>query len=145
MIRLENTSERIDRSAEEVFAFVSDIRNDPQWHTDMLGASLVSGDTIAEGTTFTTRFKPFMGLSEGMGTVTVFEPPHRVVIVERMGRFEPTVILTVEPDEAGARVTRRLEMEPSGLLRVMAPFMGGVMRKQNAGFLANLKRVLERG
>jgi hypothetical protein len=34
-------------------------------------------------------------------------------------------------------------MEPQGLMRVMAPFMGGMMRKRNAEFLANLRRVLE--
>ena len=34
-------------------------------------------------------------------------------------------------------------MEPQGLMRVMAPFMGGMMRKRNARFLANLRGVLE--
>jgi hypothetical protein len=47
------------------------------------------------------------------------------------------------PDGDGCRVTRRIEMEPQGLMRVMAPFMGGMPRSSNAGFLANLKRVLE--
>jgi hypothetical protein len=36
-------------------------------------------------------------------------------------------------------------MEPAGLLRFTAPFMGGMMRNQNPSFLANLKRVLEAG
>jgi hypothetical protein len=31
----------------------------------------------------------------------------------------------------------------AGLMRLMAPFMGGKVRSTNAGFLANLKRVLE--
>ncbi|HYT81101.1 MAG TPA: SRPBCC family protein [Actinomycetota bacterium] len=60
-----------------------------------------------------------------------------------MGKMEPTTILTVAPDGEGSRVTRRIEMEPVGLMRLMAPFMGGMMRKRNVGFLANLKRVLE--
>jgi hypothetical protein len=29
------------------------------------------------------------------------------------------------------------------MMRLMAPFMGGMFRKQNPGFVANLKRVLE--
>jgi len=36
-------------------------------------------------------------------------------------------------------------MQPVGLLRLIAPFMGSMMRKRNAGFLANLKSVLEAG
>jgi hypothetical protein len=35
-------------------------------------------------------------------------------------------------------------MQPLGLMRVMAPFMSGMMRKRNVGFLANLRRVIER-
>jgi hypothetical protein len=36
-------------------------------------------------------------------------------------------------------------MQPFGLMRLMAPMMGGMMRKRNVGFLANLKRVVESG
>jgi uncharacterized protein YndB with AHSA1/START domain len=138
-------SELIDRPTDEVFAFVSDVRNDPQWHTDVLEARLLSGVDVREGATFTTKFKPVMGMTEGTGIVTLYQPPHRVVLDERMGRLAPTTTLTVEPSGAGSRVTRRVEMEPFGLLRLMTPFMGGAMRKRNAGFLANLKRVLEQG
>ena len=142
MITIEST-ESIARSPADVFAFVADVRNDPQWHTDILEAQLTSGTSMVEGTSFTTRFKPFMGLSEGTGVVTAYEPPHRFVTEGRMGNFEPKTILTVEPRDAGSQITRRVEMEPAGLLRFIAPFMGGMMRKQNASFLANLKRVLE--
>ena len=142
MISIES-SEWIDRPAEEVFAFVSDIRNDPQWHTDVLEAEYEAPGSTTAGATFRTRFKPFMGLSEGTGTVTVYEPPRRFVLTERMGKFEPVLTLTVKPDGGGSRITRRLDMEPHGMLKVMAPFTGGMMRKRNAGFLSNLKRVLE--
>jgi uncharacterized protein YndB with AHSA1/START domain len=144
MISIES-SELIGRPADRVFAFVSDIRNDPQWHTDILEAEYdASGPArLTAGATFRTRFKPFMGQSEGTGTVTVYEPPRRVVLKQQMGKFEPVLTLTVEPDGGGSRITRRLDMEPHGMLRILAPFMGGAMRKRNAGFLGNLKRVLE--
>ena len=144
MITFEST-ESIARSPADVFAFVADVRNDPQWHTDVLKAELTSGTLVADRTTFTLRFRPFMGLSEGTGIVTAYEPPHRFVVEERMGKFEPKIILIIEPDVAGSQISRRVELEPAGLLRFMAPLIGGMMRKQNAGFLANLKRVLETG
>jgi uncharacterized protein YndB with AHSA1/START domain len=142
MINIES-SEWIDRPAEEVFAFVSDVRNDPQWHTDVLEAEYDVPGPLTAGAAFRVRFKPFMGQSEGTGTITAYEPPRRVVLTERMGKFEPVLTLTVEPDGGGSRITRRLDMEPEGMLRILAPFTGGMMRKSNAGFLANLKRVLE--
>lgn len=146
MISIES-SELIARPADQVFAFVSDIRNDPQWHTDILEAEYDGSAPpgLTAGATFRTRFKPFMGQSEGTGTVTVYEPPRRVVLTSQMGNMKPVLTLTVEPDGGGSRITRRLDMESKGMLRIMAPFTGGMMRKRNAGFLTNLKRVLEAG
>jgi hypothetical protein len=57
--------------------------------------------------------------------------------------MRPVLTLTVVPEDGGSRITRRLDMEPKGMLRIVAPFTGGMMRKRNAGFLTNLKRVLE--
>ncbi|WP_247045397.1 SRPBCC family protein [Arthrobacter rhizosphaerae] len=144
MIIIES-SELIGRPADQVFAFVSDIRNDPQWHTDILDAEYDASGPAGPGpgATFHTRFKPFMGQTEGTGTVTVYEPPRRVVLTSQMGNMKPVLTLTVEPDAGGSRITRRLDMEPTGMLRIVAPFTGGMMRKHNAGFLTNLKRVLE--
>jgi uncharacterized protein YndB with AHSA1/START domain len=137
------SSTSIARTASEVFEFVSDIRNDPRWHTDILEARLSGEEPIEKGTTFTVRFKPFMGQSEGTVTVSDYEPPRRLVLRGKMGKMAPTLILSVEPQGEGSRFTRRVEMEPPGMMRLIAPFMRGMFRKQNAGFVANLKRVLE--
>ncbi|MGH2812780.1 MAG: SRPBCC family protein [Actinomycetota bacterium] len=142
MITYEGT-ESIARPPSEVFGFVSDIRNEPRWHTDILEARLIEGASVAKGSKFGVKFKPFMGQSEGTITIVEYDSPRRIVFRGRMGKMEPTVIHTVEPDHGGSRFTRRLELEPRGLLRLMAPLMGGMFRKQNAGFVATLKRVLE--
>ena len=92
---------------------------------------------------FAIKMKPFMGVSEGTEAVSEYEPPHRVVLKGRMGKLAPTTILTVEPEGQGSRLTRRVEMKPPGMLRVMDPFMKGMAHKQAAGFLENLKQVLE--
>jgi carbon monoxide dehydrogenase subunit G len=133
----------IARPAAEVFEFVSDLRNDPRWHTDILEAQLTGGGSIGPGSVFAIKFKPFMGHSEGTVTVSEYSPPQRTVLQGKMGKMAPTITLTVKPEGAGARFTRRVDMQPPGLMRVMAPLMGGMFRKQNAGFVANLKRVLE--
>jgi carbon monoxide dehydrogenase subunit G len=142
MIIAESTTS-IARPAADVFEFVSDLRNDPRWHTDILEARLAEEGPIGKGLTFIVRFKPFMGQSEGTVTVSDYEPPRRIVLQGKMGKMAPTVILSVEPQGEGSRFTRRVEMEPPGMMRLMAPFMGGTFRKRNAGFVANAKRVLE--
>lgn len=72
MITYEGT-ESIARPPSEVFAFVSDIRNEPRWHTDILEARLIKGSSVAKGSKFGVKFKPFMGQSEGTITIVEYE------------------------------------------------------------------------
>jgi hypothetical protein len=65
-----------------------------------------------------------MGQSEGTVTVSDYEPPRRLVLRGNMGKMAPTLILSVEPRGEGSRFTRRVEMEPPGMMRLIAPFMG---------------------
>jgi hypothetical protein len=61
-----------------------------------------------------------------------------------MGKMAPTVTNICEPAEQGTRFTRRVELEPSGLMRAMTPLIKRMIAKSNEGFLANLKQHLER-
>jgi len=138
-----DASVSIERSPIDVFTFVADVRNDPRWHTDVLDARLTGNSPVAKGSTFEIKVKPVMGISGGTVTVTEYDAPRRIVFDVQMGKLQPVTTFTVVPDGAGSRITRHIDMEPSGLLRLMAPFMGNTMRSRNVGFLANLKRVLE--
>ncbi|HEY3082615.1 MAG TPA: SRPBCC family protein [Chloroflexota bacterium] len=64
------TSVLIRRPAEEIFGYVTDVVNDPQWHTDILAAEPTSERPIGPGAVFAIKFKPFMGRSEGHGQET---------------------------------------------------------------------------
>jgi uncharacterized protein YndB with AHSA1/START domain len=132
----------IERPPGDVFAYVSDIRNDPSWHTDVLEVSS-STDTVGNGTVFNVRVKPSMGVSEGTMTVSKFEPGRLVEFQGRMGKMTPTVTNIVEPDGNGAKMTRRVELEPPGMMNFMTPMIKMMIGKSNHGFLANLKKVLE--
>ena len=63
--------------------------------------------------------------------------------IYNQGNFAIYVTNITEPEEQGTRVTRRVEMTPPGMMRLMTPMMKRVIGKSNAGFLANLKRLLE--
>src|SRR2546428_1540021 len=103
----------IARSPTEVFSYIGDVRNDPSWHTDVLEVQS-STDVVGPGTVFNVRVKPSMGVSEGTMTVSRFEPGHLVEFDGRMGKMAPTVTNICEPDAAGTRVLRWVELEPSG-------------------------------
>jgi len=132
----------IARPQGEVFAYIADVRNDPSWHTDVLEVRS-STDVVGPGTVFDVKVKPSMGVSEGTMTVSRFEPATLIEFRGQMGKMAPTVTNICEPDANGTRVTRRVELEPSGPMRLMTPMIKRMIAKGNQGFLTNLKRLLE--
>ena len=133
----------IDRPIEEVFAYVADVTNDPAWHTDILEARKTTEGPVGMGTTWHTRFKPSMGISEADMEVVSFEPNRLLAMKGEVGPMHPTLTYRLEPTAGGTRFTRRVQIKVSGWMTVMQPLIGMMLPKQNKGFLANLKRVLE--
>jgi uncharacterized protein YndB with AHSA1/START domain len=133
----------IDRPVDEVWAYVTDVTNDPAWHTDILEATKMSEGPICTGTVWHARFKPAMGISEGDMRVVTFEPDRRQVMKGDIGPMHPTLTYFFEASDAGTTFTRHVQISVSGWMKIMSPMMGMMLPKQNKGFLANLKRVLE--
>jgi len=133
----------INRPVAEVFAYVSDVSNEPAWHTDVLEARQTSAGPIGIGTTFLIRVKPSMGVSEGETEVIGFELNRKQVLRGEMGSMRPTITDLFELADGRTKFTRRVQIEASGLMRLMLPLVRPMIGKSNTGFLANLKRVLE--
>jgi carbon monoxide dehydrogenase subunit G len=140
-MKVERTAS-IARPPEEIFAHISDVRNDPSWHTDVLEVQS-STDAVQIGTVFDVKVKPSMGVSEGTMTVTRLEPGRLIEFHGRMGKVDPTVTNICEPEGQGTRLTRRVEIEPGGPMRLMTPLMKRMIGRSNERFLANLKQLME--
>ena len=133
----------IARSSKDVFDFVSDIRNEPGWHTDVLEARLTTDGPVGRGSTFEVKLKPSMGVSGGTMTVAEYEPGRQVVFNGQIGKMRPIVTHACTPEGTGTHFVRRVEIDPPGLMKLMGPMMKSMIGKSNTGFVANLKRVLE--
>ena len=133
----------IDRPVEEVFAYVTEVTNDPSWHTDVLEARKSTERPVGVGTVWHAKFKPTMGISEGDMVVVTFEPNRKQVMKGDIGPMHPTLTYLLEPSGGGTKFTRHVQISVSGWMKIMSPMMGMMLPKQNKGFLANLKRVLE--
>lgn len=130
----------IARPAEEVFAYVADVRNDPAWHKDVSSATIIRGnESIGTGTVFDVKARV-------SGTEEVVEcvAPHRVVLRGGdMGSVVPTDTRTITPGDGGVTFTRHVDLEASGFMGWMTRKMAGTARKRNDRFVENLKNVLE--
>ena len=132
----------IERPPADVFSYIADVRNDPSWHTDVLEVRS-STDAVGVGTVFNVKVKPSMGVSEGTMTVSRLDPGRLIEFDGRMGKMAPTVTNICELEGQGTRVTRRVEFETPGIMRLMSPLIASKIGRANDGFLANLKRLLE--
>ena len=133
----------IDVPMDAVFAYVTDVTHDPAWHTDVLEARKISEGPIGTGTVWHAKFKPSIGISEGDMEVVMFEPTRMQVMRGDIGPMHPTLTYLLESFDGGTKFTRRVQITVSGWMKLMQPMMGMMLPKQNKGFLANLKRVLE--
>lgn len=138
----------INRSPEEVFAFIDDRTNDPKWMESVLESEWVdSGETTELGRQGRFVMKA-MGRREFTDEVTEYEPGRLVAhrFVSDSMAFHAACI--AEPDESGERcrvtVTYKPERLPGGVLgRLMAPLTLRMVRRNYRADLARLKDILE--
>lgn len=136
----------INRPIEEVFAFLTDARNFPQWQSKSGLQSVQQSpeSPVGVGTRITEVWK-FMGAtSESTSEVTEYEPNRKY---SRRGLTDGSPIkdgtLTFEPVAGGARVTSTVTVKAGGLFAIAEPLLVANLKR---GFEENLelaKQLLE--
>jgi uncharacterized protein YndB with AHSA1/START domain len=142
MVRSEE-SVVVARTAAEVFRYVADLRNEPNWHVDIASVPPGTDPVPVVGRTYALKFKPFMGKTDGTFTALEVEPDARVVYSANFAGLQPRITYTVEPAGEGSRFTRAVEMRPSGIKVLMTPMRAFMVPRRNKVFVSNLKRALE--
>jgi uncharacterized protein YndB with AHSA1/START domain len=133
----------IERPVAEVFAYFADPNNTPRWRPEVLEVRDVSGP-LAAGATFS-EVVSFMGRKTYTMRVTDFSPERRVTIEATTGPSAlPTQTFRFEPVADGTRFSMRADVRTTGLFRALEPLMPRMFRKLWAGYLVNLKGILER-
>lgn len=131
----------INRPVKEVFDFVADPANEPDWHFDVTEVLRPNNGPYELGEEFRWVVK-FGGAKTYSVEVTALEPDRFIEITAREGPVLPVLTHTFQPDGNGTRYTRRVRFETRGLLRVLAPVMARV-NNPNKRWAENLKELLE--
>ena len=138
------TSLVIRRPVEEVFTFVSNYQNSPQWVSGALEHTKISAGPIGVGTVIRTTGRT-MGLRiEVTRIVTAYEPHSKYAFKSEYRQVPLTTTFLFEPVQDGTRLTIVVEGEPDGLFKATAPLVLGTVRQQFEGDLRRLKTVLEK-
>jgi Polyketide cyclase / dehydrase and lipid transport len=135
----------INRPVEVVFDFVADERNEPRYNPRMVRAEKISEGPIAPGARFRTQLKTAGRTMPMVVEFTDFDRPRRLGSVTRSSMMETTGGLTFESIPAGTRVCWSWDVRPRGAMKLMAPLVGPIGRRQERGIWGGLKRLLESG
>jgi uncharacterized protein YndB with AHSA1/START domain len=135
----------IDRSPEDVFDYVAHAECLPEYVSDFDTVSASSEGEPALGTQYCYRMKRG---AEGTFKWTRFEPTSTLAWEGPAaklgpGSMEPSGWWEFRPSGSGTRVKLVMAPKPSGLFKLLAPFMSAGMRKGNVAALERLKSRLE--
>ena len=143
MVNVETAIE-IARPRDEVAAYAADPDNATAWYQNIQSIEWRSPKPLALGSriTFVAHFlgRRLVYTYE----VTAFDPGDRLVMSTTDGPF-PMETTYEWQDAAGgrSRMTLRNRGTPSGLSRLMAPFMARAVRRANRKDLLQLRTILE--
>ncbi len=142
-MRIEESIE-INRPPEEVFDYVANPENLPEWSGIVLEVRKEAQGELREGDRFTAVAK-FLGRRfETPMEVTSHDPPRRHSDRSTGGPFEQEYTYTFVETEGGAtRLTQVAEGEPGGFFRLVGPVLEMAGRRQFRADLQTLKDLLE--
>ena len=135
----------IERSPEEVFAFVADLRNDPRWNSAIDEVRQTSEGPPGVGTTFQTAAH-FLGRRfETPEEVTEYEPDRKLGTEVTSGPLRFTGSRVVEGVAGGTRLTLTAEGRSDGFFGIAEPLFARLAARRLETELAKLKNLLEAG
>jgi uncharacterized membrane protein len=137
----------IDRSQEDVFAYLDQLDRHSDWQAGLISSRLETQGPIGVGTRVTDTRQVPGGPQEMTYEVTEHDPPRRSSWRGINGPVRAVGTVLVEPigDGARSRVTVQFDLEGHGLGLLIAPFARMQARRQVPKDQATLKEILERG
>ena len=130
----------IARPIEDVFDFLSDARNEPQWLPGAESVELTSSEPVDLGSTFVGRYA-------GAGRVELelveFERPYRVTFRAHSKIVDFDDVVELFEGAEGTRLDATLTAKPLGAMRLAGPLMGRTLRRRFEANWDHLRQALE--
>jgi hypothetical protein len=119
--------------------FMSNPENERLWNPDMIEIRRLDDGPVAAGAGWEARYK-FVDLDRIR--LEAYDPPSRLAIAAAGERMNMSFVFTFTPAADGTRVDAHCEMHPKGMMRLIAPLMMPMIKRQFAKRPAQLQRGL---
>ena len=141
MIKAERTVV-IDRPIGEVFAYVTDQTNTPNWQAGLVEMQRTTPGPIGIGTKHT-GVRSFLGRRMELANEYVAYEPGRLVTFRTTSGPPLEASYLFEAVPGGTRLTSRVELQGAGLFGLLEPVIGAGLRREMKAALPALKALLE--
>jgi len=133
----------INRPIDEVFAYVGDQRNTPQWQSGLIEVKRLTDGPPGIGTKHT-FVRSFMGRKmEASNEYIAYEPGRIITFKTTSGPVQLEASYLFEAVAGGTHLTSRIAMDAKGLVSLAEPLIARSLRREmDAAFVA-LKSLLE--
>jgi len=130
----------IDRSPEDVFDYLVDMRNELEWNPDAQSMEKITEGPIGVGTKFLGKWKQ-SGLIEA--ECTKFDRPHGWTY---LNGGPVTVILDIKitARDGGSLLESRFDAHPNGLFKLIFPVFVQAMKRAEKRTMLYIKQALEK-
>lgn len=140
MIKFE-TDLDINRPVRQVFDTVADLKNAGKWAS--MATTKMSDGPVRVGTTYS-----MVTHAEGKGKksewqITEFEQDKKITMTGTSSEADFTARFGFDSVGAGTRIHYTFDVQPKGLMKLLEPFIGGEIKKEETGELKKLKAMLE--
>lgn len=133
----------INRPIGEVFAYVSDLTNAPEWQTGLIEVRKTTAEPMGLGARYT-FVRKFLGRRlEASNEFTAYEPNAIVTFKTTSGPMSVEASYLFKSEPAGTHVTCRIEMKPQGFSKLAEPLIAASIRREMSAEFGYLKDLLE--
>lgn len=133
-------SVQIDRSTEEVFDYLVDLRHELEWNPDVQSMKKITDGPIGVGTKFLAKWKQSSLIEV---ECIRFERPHRWSY-SNGGALAVVFDVTLTPQGSGCLLFSRFDVRPQGLLRLFFPIVLRQLKRAEKQNMAHIKNALEK-
>ena len=133
----------IDRPVEEVFDFVVDERNEPQYNPRMLRAEKLTEGPIGVGTRFQATAKTGRGTATMEIDLTEFDRPRRFALLTKLPTMDIRGAVTFSGSGPGTLLRWSWDLKPRGALRLLGPIVTLLGHRNERAIWTGLKAFLE--
>jgi len=134
-----SVSQIIDRPPDEVWAYLVEFRNAPQWMTGVDGLEQVSDGPLGVGAELAFKSR---GKVRG-SVVSAFEPERRLDLTSTQGGITASYSYSLAPRDGATELTLSANCEAKGLWKILHPLIKIAMEKSDSSHVSNIATAME--